>query len=213
MNWQAGGAPAGWTNRELGEIASVVGGGTPKTSIAANFSEEIGHPWITPADLTNYEGKYIERGRRLLTDQGLETSSAKYMPAGTVLFSSRAPIGYVAIAANPVTTNQGFRSLVPTDVIDSEYLFYALRYLRPVAEELASGTTFAEISGSKLASIRIAFPPLHEQHALVAILDIAEESRRSTLARIATAQEHLTRASSAILGKAFRGEFDLVNQR
>src|SRR5438093_10425910 len=108
-------APEGWKLRPIGEVAKVVGGGTPKTNVAGNFSDESGHPWITPADLTGYQEKRISRGRRFLTDQGLAESSAKYVPKGTVLFSSRAPIGYVAIAANPVTTNQGFRSFVPSD--------------------------------------------------------------------------------------------------
>lgn len=107
MSWEGGESPEGWKLCTMGEVTKVVGGGTPKTNVPGNFSDEVGHVWITPADLTGYTEKYISRGRRFLTDQGLATSSAKYMPAGTVLFSSRAPIGYVAIASNPVTTNQG----------------------------------------------------------------------------------------------------------
>ncbi len=98
MSWEDGEAPDGWKLRLLGDVARVVGGGTPKTSVPGNFSDEQGHPWITPADLTGYTEKYVGKGRRFLTDQGLSASSAKYMPAGSVLFSSRAPIGYVAVA-------------------------------------------------------------------------------------------------------------------
>src|SRR5690606_35514368 len=104
-------------------------------------------PWITPADLSGYTEKYIERGRRNITEKGLNGSSARLMPEGTVLFSSRAPIGYVAIARNPVSTNQGFKSFVPHDGVDPEYLYYYLKRAKELALKLASGTTFPEISG------------------------------------------------------------------
>src|SRR5215216_22760 len=132
MIWDGLDLPSDWKVRTIGDVAKVVGGGTPKTSVPGNFSESAGHPWVTPADLTGYTEKYISRGRRFLTDQGLATSSAKYLPAGSVLFSTRAPIGYVAIAEVPVTTNQGFRSFVPNGEVDPEYLYYVLKYLKPI---------------------------------------------------------------------------------
>ena len=95
----------------MGEIADVVGGGTPRTNDSENY-EGGTIPWITPADLSGYTAKNISHGERLITAKGLAGSSAKMMPSGTVLFSSRAPVGYVAIAANPVCTNQGFKSFV-----------------------------------------------------------------------------------------------------
>jgi type I restriction enzyme S subunit len=159
MRWVDDDLPTGWKLVNAGSVAEVVGGGTPKTAVPGNFADEDGHPWITPADLTGYTEKYIARGRRNLTDQGLRTSSAKYMPAGTVLFSSRAPIGYVAIASNDITTNQGFRSFVPSEVVDSEYLYYVLKFLRPEAEQLASGTTFAELSGTNAKKLLFPLPP------------------------------------------------------
>lgn len=201
---QNGDLPKGWHRSTLGEVAKVVGGGTPRTTEAGNFSEESGHPWITPADLTGYTDKYISRGRRFLTDQGLAESSAKFLPTGSVLFSSRAPIGYVAIAANPVTTNQGFRSFVPSDKIDSNYLYYVLRFLKPLAEERASGTTFMELSGSNAAKLPIAFPVLSEQRAIAEALERIERSGKDAATHLALAQQSVERTSWAVLAKVFR---------
>jgi type I restriction enzyme, S subunit len=191
MSWTDDGPPPGWKLRTLGEVTTVIGGGTPKTSVPGHFADDAGHPWITPADLTGYTEKFIGRGRRFLTDQGLSNSSATYLPAGSVLFSSRAPIGYVAIAKNPLTTNQGFRSLVPSEEIDSEYLYHVLRFLTPLAEELASGTTFAEISGSKLARLPIAYPALNEQRMIAGLLAAMDVATRS-------ASEHLADGRRAV---------------
>jgi len=150
-------------------------------------------------------GKYISQGRRFLTDQGLATSSAKFMPAGTVLFSSRAPIGYVAIAANPVTTSQGFRSFIPSDEIDSEYLYYVLKFIKPMAEQLASGTTFAELSGSKAARLPIAYPSLAEQATIARALSEAEQSSRRASARLLSARRAVERFRHALLAAASSG--------
>jgi type I restriction enzyme, S subunit len=218
MSWEEGEAPEGWTLSKLGDVVKVVGGGTPKTSVPGNFSESEGHPWITPADLTGYTDKYISRGRRFLTDQGLATSSAKYMPAGSVLFSTRAPIGYVAVAANPVTTNQGFHSFVPNGVVDPEYIYYALTFLRPVAEKRASGTTFAELSGSSAAELPIAYPSLDDQRAIVRILDTATEKSRTAKSHLAKARRAVDRFRQAVLTAAcsgrltvdWRGSDDLI---
>ncbi len=106
--------PKSWYWTTMGEISTVVGGGTPKTADLANF-EGGTIPWLTPADLSGYSSKYITHGERSITQKGLETSCAGMLPAGTVLFTSRAPIGYIAIASNPVCTNQGFKSFVLKD--------------------------------------------------------------------------------------------------
>jgi type I restriction enzyme, S subunit len=203
--WDEAELPEGWKLRKIGDVANVVGGGTPKTNVSGNFSDTEGHPWITPADLTDYSKKYISYGRRYLTDQGLASSSAKYMPANTVLFSTRAPIGYVAIAQNPVTTNQGFRSFVPTGEVDAEYLYYALKFLRPLAEQMASGTTFPELSGSKAAHLPIAYPLLMEQQRIVKILDIATEKTRSAGIHLHAAYHAIECFRQAILAAATTG--------
>jgi type I restriction enzyme S subunit len=204
VSWDAVELPEGWRMVATGDIAKVVGGGTPKTSITGNFTDSGGHPWVTPADLTGYNDKYISRGRRNLTDQGLKESSATYMPAGTVLFSSRAPIGYVAIAANPVTTNQGFRSFVPSEEVDSEYLYYALKLLRADAEQLASGTTFAEISGTNAKKLRFPLAPKESQHQIVNLLDTVSDRRETATNHLYASRQAIEKYRHAVLGAAFR---------
>ena len=113
----------------ISEIGEIVSGATPKTTVSANFGGDI--PWITPADLSGYSKKYISHGARNLTMQGYNSCSAQLMPPGSVLLSSRAPIGYVAIAKNKICTNQGFKSIVPKEIIDSEFLYYQLKYVLP----------------------------------------------------------------------------------
>jgi len=110
--------PNNWLESEIGEIAEIIGGGTPKSTDASNFSNPgSGIAWITPADLSGYMNQYISHGARDLSRKGYESSSAKIMPKGSLLFSSRAPIGYIAIAKNEVSTNQGFKSFVFTKEI------------------------------------------------------------------------------------------------
>jgi type I restriction enzyme S subunit len=153
--------PEGWASAMIGEVADVVGGGTPKTSEADNFAAD-GYPWITPADLSGFEGIYIQRGKRGLTGKGLRSSSATLMPKGAVLMSSRAPIGYVAIAANPISTNQGFKSFVLSPGLIPEFCFFWLKFLRPHLEQMGSGSTFLEISGSRAREIPILLAPTEE---------------------------------------------------
>jgi type I restriction enzyme S subunit len=162
--------PQGWEWARLGEIGQVIGGGTPKSGEPSFWSEE-GVKWLTPADLYGFDQKYISSGRRDISQEGLEKSSATLMPAGSVLFSSRAPIGYVAIAGSPLSTNQGFKSCVPYVEGMSEYLFYFLKRSAGLVHETASGTTFKEISGSKMAQVLVALPPQGEQGRIVEKVD------------------------------------------
>ena len=106
-----------WTITKLSNVAKIVGGGTPSTVIASYWDGVI--PWITPKDLSGYKDMYISSGRRNISDLGLKESSTKIVPKGTVLFTSRAPIGYMAIASQPVCTNQGFKSLVLNESNDN----------------------------------------------------------------------------------------------
>ena len=122
-------------------------GATPKTNVLTNFGGEI--PWLTPADLSGYTEKYISHGARNLTQQGYDSCSTHLIPAGTVLLSSRAPIGYVAIAKNEICTNQGFKSIVPKAFVNSEFLYYQLKSLKNTLQNLGSGTTFKELSAKK----------------------------------------------------------------
>ncbi|MEM8557886.1 MAG: restriction endonuclease subunit S [Bacteroidota bacterium] len=197
--------PQNWRWTEAGEIADVVGGGTPSAKDPDNFAE-TGIPWLTPADLTGYSRVYIERGARDLSEKGYKTSSATLMPKGAILYSSRAPIGYCAIAANPISTNQGFKSLVPASEVSPEFVRLYLLASKEYAESKSSGTTFKELSGSRMAKLAVPLPPLPEQRRIVAKLDrLSTRSRaaRDHLARTATLA---ARAKQAILVAAFRGD-------
>jgi type I restriction enzyme, S subunit len=162
--------PEHWKWLAARDVGEIVGGGTPSTGDSANFANK-GIPWITPADLTGYPGKYISRGTRDLSEKGYSSSGAKLMPPGTVLFSSRAPIGYCVIASNELATNQGFKSLVSSSEHSPEYLRYYLLSAKEYAESLASGTTFKELSGARMANLAIPVPPFPEQCRIVVKLD------------------------------------------
>ena len=160
--------PYSWEWVRLEEIGSVIGGGTPKTKIIEYWDGTI--PWITPADM-KFIGKYAKGGKRNISSLGLQKSSAQLMPKGTVLFSSRAPIGYIAIADNDISTNQGFKSIVPFDMRCNEYIYYCLQARLNDIKHRASGTTFKEISGAEFGKTMIPFPPLAEQHRIVARIE------------------------------------------
>jgi type I restriction enzyme S subunit len=162
--------PEKWVWTRLGAISSVVGGGTPRSNDAV-FYENGDIPWIRPVDLSDYNDMYISYGSRSITREGLKSSSARLIPKNSLLFSSRAPIGYVAIAANDVTTSQGFKSFLPTSALVPQFGYWYLKYAKPIAESLASGTTFQEISGSKAALIPIPLPPIPEQQQIAEKLE------------------------------------------
>ena len=157
--------PKGWAWCRLGDIGEIIGGGTPSTSIEEYWNGEIS--WITPADLSNYSDKYIAQGKRNITQLGLDNSSAKLIPKGSILFSTRAPIGYVVIADRPLSTNQGFKSLSLSINMSEEFVYYFLLAEKERIKLLASGTTFQELSASAFSKILIPLPPLAEQHRIV----------------------------------------------
>jgi restriction endonuclease S subunit len=154
--------------RRLGDIAQIVGGATPSTKVPEYWDGGI--PWITPKDLSGFDGTYIENGSRSISQAGVEQSSVKMLPAGTVLYTSRAPIGYVAIASAPVTTNQGFKSLVLYDGYVSEFIYYLLKYSKSEIESHSSGGTFAEISAKALAEVEVEIPDERHQLAISDVL-------------------------------------------
>jgi type I restriction enzyme S subunit len=163
-----------WREAKLCDIGEIVGGGTPSTKEESYYGGDI--PWITPKDLSTHNERYIYRGERSITEEGLKNSSAKLMPKGTVLFSSRAPIGYVAIAGKELCTNQGFKSLIPKNgVADSEFIYYLFKHKKSDIEAIASGTTFLEVSGSAMKNISILLPPLPEQKAIAATLSVLDD--------------------------------------
>ena len=148
---------AEWVERKISDIGTVIGGATPSTKKPENYENgEIA--WITPKDLSTFSSRYIERGERNITEIGLKSCSTQLLPPNTVLFSSRAPIGYVAIAANEVCTNQGFKSVIPNENTDPLFLFYLLKYNKDKIEGMGSGTTFKEVSGNTMKNIIVNVP-------------------------------------------------------
>lgn len=150
----------------LGEIGTIVGGATPSTKNTSFYDGNI--PWLTPKDLSVNSNKYIFRGERNITEAGFKSCSCKMLPKGSVLFSSRAPIGYVAIAANDMCTNQGFKSVIPNEETDSEFLYYLLKYNKDNIASQGSGTTFAEVSGKTMKDIEVVVPKEKEDQRRIA---------------------------------------------
>ena len=141
----------------ISQIGEVVGGGTPSTSIEEYWDGDI--PWISPKDLTGYNAVYIEHGESFITKNGLNKSGTRLLPANTVLLSSRAPIGYLAIAKNPLCTNQGFKSIICNErIVDPLYLYYYLKANLSYIKLFGSGATFPEISAKTMNKIRVSNP-------------------------------------------------------
>lgn len=163
-----------WKEYKINDIARVVGGGTPRTSNPDYWNGDI--PWITPRDLTGYSKMYIDGGERSITSKGLNKSSTQLLPKGTVLLTSRAPIGYVAIAKNNICTNQGFKSLILNeDLAYNQFIYYWIKNNVDYLQSIGTGTTFAEISGSVVKEIEILLPPLPEQKAIASVLSSLDD--------------------------------------
>lgn len=148
---------AEWVECKVSDIGTVVGGATPSTKKTENY-EGGNIAWITPKDLSTFSGRYIQHGERNITEAGLRSCSTQLLPKNTVLFSSRAPIGYVAIAANDVCTNQGFKSVIPNENTNPLFLYYLLKYNKDKIEGMGSGTTFKEVSGNTMKNIVVSVP-------------------------------------------------------
>ena len=162
--------PDKWKWVQLKSVGKIVGGGTPKTSISEYWGDEIS--WITPADLGKNSEKWIQKGAKSITQKGLEKSSAQLMPKGSVVYSSRAPIGHIAIAGQELCTNQGCKSFSPnTGVITTEWAYYMLIARTKDIQSRASGTTFKEISGKGVGETWISLPPVEEQKRIVAKIE------------------------------------------
>jgi type I restriction enzyme S subunit len=179
-------------------------GGTPDTKDELNFGGDV--VWITPADLSGWDDKYISHGARNITDRGLKSSSAVLLPKGSVIFSSRAPIGYVAIAATELCTNQGFKNFIPFDGLYNEYLYYYLKASKSLAESFASGTTFSELSASRAATLPVPFPPTSEQHRIVAKIEELFTRLDAGIESLKKIKAQLKRYRQSILKHAFEGK-------
>ena len=143
-------------NVKLSDIGEVVGGSTPSTKNSDNYDGNIA--WITPKDLAGYNKVYISRGERNITEAGFKSCSTRMLPKNSVLFSSRAPIGYVAISENDLCTNQGFKSIIPNEKVDYKFLYYLLKHNKDYIASKGSGSTFKEVSGSVMKGIELSIP-------------------------------------------------------
>ncbi len=200
------GIPKGWQIRRIDEIGEIVGGGTPSTEHPEYWNGDI--PWLTPADLTSFKDVYISSGSTFITAEGMKKSSTKLLPKDTVLLSSRAPIGYVAIAKNELCTNQGFKSVIcDTTIMTPYYLFYYFKGNRGLLESFASGSTFLELSGGRLKRIKLVVPPLDIQ---VAFGDKVGAWLKQTdvLSRVNTT---LTRQRDLLLPRLMSGKLEVPN--
>lgn len=195
-----------WTLGTISDLGAVVGGSTPSKA-KPEYYTEAGIAWITPKDLSINKSKFISHGENDITELGLKNSSATIMPEGTILFSSRAPIGYIAIAAGEVTTNQGFKSVVPKPEIGTAFVYFFLKHNLPIIEGMASGSTFKEVSGSTMKNVPVVIP------------DSASLSRFNdfcapifTQQRILEEQNQLLAAlRDELLPKLMSGEIDVSN--
>lgn len=174
----------------LGDIADIVSGATPKTGVAEFWGGDI--QWATPADLSKLDGPYISSTPRKITQAGVRSCATTVLPPGSVLLSSRAPIGHVAINTSPMATNQGFKSLVPGPSIDSKYLYHWLKSKTEYLQSLGNGATFKELSKKTAERIQVPVPPLPEQRRIAAILDHTDAlraKRRELLAHAAILEQ------------------------
>jgi type I restriction enzyme, S subunit len=192
---------AGWKVKPLEDAAHIVNGGTPKTGVAEYWGGEV--QWLTPKDMGQMQGREIANTPRAITEKGLRDSSARLVPPHSVILSTRAPIGHLAINTAPMAFNQGCRGIVPLDGLDHLFLYYFLLANRELLDSLGTGTTFKELSGGSLKAVPISLPPIEEQHQIVAVLDEAFEG----LARARAHAETNLRDARELFARLLDNEF------
>lgn len=197
--------PAGWIRTKLGEITRVVGGGTPRREITEYFKKGT-ILWAVPTDLHSEQIDVIDDTPTKITRKGLQKSSAALFPAGSVLFSSRASIGKIAIAGKDMSTNQGFANFICSDGVYNYYLAYSLRNFTEDVKRLASGTTYLEVSKGRLREYRIPLPPLPEQHRIVKKVDSLFERLNKSKEELAKIPPLIRKFRQSVLVRAFNGE-------
>jgi len=193
----------GWRETTLGEVAEVIGGGTPRTSTPDFWGGEI--VWLTPTEVAAAEGTVIADSRRTITRIGLNASGAKLLPANSVLLTSRATVGAVAMAGCELSTNQGFQSLLAGDDVLPWFLLFWVQHNKAEFTRRASGSTFPEISRSEVRRIPVLLPPLDEQRRIVDIVSAADE-QASTADSLANTFRSLR---SALLADLLSGDHEI----
>jgi type I restriction enzyme S subunit len=175
--------PNDWTIRTLGDLATVVGGGTPSREAKSFWNGDI--PWVTPGEVSKEQSKYLKRTAEQITALGLGSSGANLLPAGALLVTTRATLGARVIAAVPMATNQGFKSLVFPAAGDANFYYYMASKLKPELVRRASGTTFLEISSREFSRIEVPCPSPGERQQIARVLDNLDTAIRQTEAIIA----------------------------
>ena len=175
--------PEGWKVRALGEVTDIFKGGTPKRSVERYFQGDIA--WATPTDITKLNGAlYIDDTETHISEEGLGKSSARLLPSGTVLLTSRATIGKVAISRIPISTNQGFANFLCKEEINNLFLAYYLKLKKDMLISLGTGTTFLEVTKARLLEVEIPLPPLPNQRKIAAILSAYDDLIENNTRRI-----------------------------
>ena len=193
-----------WKTGTVSDLGDVVGGGTPSKKVEEYYTND-GIAWITPKDLSNDKSKFITHGETDITDLGLAKSSATLMPRGSVLFSSRAPIGYIAIADGQVSTNQGFKSIVPFDNVGTAYVYYFLKENLSAIENVASGSTFKEVSGGTMKNFLAIIPDADTLAKFKQFCSPLLEQQRA----LEYENRYLASLRDALLPKLMNGEIDV----
>ena len=199
--------PKHWGVRRVRTIAAVVNGATPSSNVSSYWGGNI--VWVTPQDLGALASRHVKMSARTITRDGYESCGATMVPAGSVVISTRAPIGHTAIVNVEACTNQGCRVLIPNDSIQSDYLFYSLKAARPELESLGQGTTFAELSRDELCGFPLSFPPHPEQAAIVRFLDHADRRIRRYIRAKQKLITLLEEQKQAIIHQAVTGQVDV----
>lgn len=199
---ELGPIPEDWEVKSLGDVAIIIGGGTPSTTVAEYWNGNI--EWFTPAELSESQ-KYVSNSLRTITVSGLQNSSAKLLPAGTILLTTRATIGIAAITKKEVCTNQGFQSLIVRNNCDNEFLYYVIPLLKEEMLSRANGSTFTEISSKKLSNIQFAFPSKEEQIAIANVLSSMDKE----IETLNTKLEKYRNLKTAIMQQLLTGKIRL----
>ncbi len=197
--------PEGWEVGKIEDISKVVGGGTPSKKVSEYFTDD-GIAWLTPKDLSGYNWRFISKGKLDITELGLKKSSAKLLPKNSILFSSRAPIGYIALAENEITTNQGFKSLIPNKSFYKEYLFQFLKDNILLIESVATGSTFKEVSGTALKGIDLILPTEN----ILNSFDKITEDKRNQLLKLRKQTNSLKQTRNTLLPQLISGKLSVA---
>ena len=191
-------------NVTVQEVCSIINGGTPKSEVAEYWNGDLN--WITPKEMGKLIGREINSTERKITDKGMKNSSAKLLPINSIILSSRAPIGHLAINKELMATNQGCKGLVPNESLNYEYLYYFLLKSKELLNDMGSGATFKELSGTKLASVILPLPNISIQKNTVSKLDLILSQVQIAKTSFKIKQKNLTLLKKSILKQAFSGE-------